>query len=57
MTTSKTIADAMSAALPKTDVYRASSQGGFAYGRFGSKSNLDARNSNVCFDPMNRHRQ
>jgi hypothetical protein len=30
---------------------------GFAYGRFGSKSDLDARNSNVCFNPMNRHHQ
>src|SRR5258705_13963270 len=30
---------------------------GFAYGRFGSKSDLDARSSNVCFSPMNRHHQ
>src|SRR5260370_24310499 len=30
---------------------------GFAYGRFGSKSDLDARSSNVCFNPTNRHHQ
>jgi hypothetical protein len=30
---------------------------GCAYGRFGSKSDLDARNSNVRFNPMNRHDQ